>query len=294
MVEVRTIRGGVPFRVRVTADIVQGAIECNMGGGTPVGTEAWQQWNVNELTDLNNFDEISGFPVYKALLCDVVKVKSSISGDDSLVDSTESDDLNEALGEAVDAEPVKPVYLDNNATTQVADEVREAMLPFLGQKHGNPSSIHSAGRDARTAIETARRQVARLLNAQPRRIIFTSGGSEADNLAIKGVAYSLREKGNHIITTAVEHPAILNTCAYLEKDGFRITYLPVDFDGWVSPESLKKAMKDSTILVSIIMANNEVGTIVPIKELAAIAHEKGALFHTDAVQAVRKLKLYVQ
>lgn len=294
MVEVRTKRGSVPFRARVTDDIVQGAIECNMGGGTPVGTEAWQRSNVNELTDLTNFDEISGFPVYKALLCDVAKVESTISNNEYNIDSTESDDLNEALGETFDAEPFEPVYLDNNATTQVADEVREAMLPFLSQEHGNPSSIHSAGRDARTAIENARRQVARLLSAQPRRLIYTSGGSEADNLAIKGTAFPLREKGNHIITTAVEHPAVLNTCAFLEKEGFEITYLPVDDDGWVTPERLKKALKDSTILVSIIMANNEVGTILPIKELAAITHEKGALFHTDAVQAVGKIKVDVQ
>ncbi|MFC1953762.1 IscS subfamily cysteine desulfurase [Chloroflexota bacterium] len=294
MVEVCTKRGNVPFRARVTNDIVQGAIECNMGGGTPVGTEAWQQWNVNELTDLTNFDEISGFPVYKALLCDVVKVESTILNNEYYIDSSESDDLNETLGETLNAEPVKLVYLDNNATTQVADEVREAMLPFLSQEHGNPSSIHSIGRDARKAIENARRQTARLLNAQPRRLIFTSGGSEADNLALKGVASSLREKGNHIITTAAEHPAILNTCAFLEKEGFEITYLPVDYDGWLAPEHLEKAIKESTILVSIIMANNEVGTILPIRELAAITHKKGALFHTDAVQAVGKIKVDVQ
>jgi len=294
IVEVRTRRGSVPFRAHVTDDIVRGAIECNMGGGTPVGTEAWQQWNVNELTDLTNFDKISGFPVYKALLCDVVKVESTISNNEYHIGNSESDDLDETLGETFEAEPVKLVYLDNNATTQVADEVREAMLPFLNQEYGNPSSIHGIGRDARTSIENARRQVARLLNAQPRRLIFTGGGSEADNLAIKGVALSSREKGNHIITTTVEHPAILNTCAFLEKEGFEITYLPVDNDGWLAPTHLKKAIKDSTILVSIIMANNEVGTILPIKELAAITHKKGAIFHTDAVQAVGKIKLDIQ
>jgi cysteine desulfurase NifS len=168
------------------------------------------------------------------------------------------------------------------------------MLPYLGAAHGNPSSIYETGRNAREAIESARRQVARLVNSSPRRIIFTAGGSEADNLALKGVAFAARQKGNHIITSSIEHPAILNTCRYLEEMGYEVTYLDVDEYGWLAPSKLAQAITSNTILVSIIMANNEVGTILPIKELAAIAHEKEALFHTDAVQAVGKIKVDVE
>ena len=168
------------------------------------------------------------------------------------------------------------------------------MIPYLGVEHGNPSSIHGIGRDAREAVENARRQVARLINAPPRRIIFTGGGSEADNLAIKGVALAQRDKGNRIITTSVEHPAVLSTCRFLEKLGYNIIYLDVDENGWLAPETLRDAITDGTILVTIMMANNEVGTILPIKELCAIAHERGILFHTDAVQALGKIKVDVQ
>jgi len=168
------------------------------------------------------------------------------------------------------------------------------MIPYLGVEHGNPSSIHGVGRDAREAVENARRRVARLINAQPRRIIFTGGGSEADNLAIKGVAFAQRDKGNHIITTSIEHPAVLSTCRFLEKLGYNITYLNVDENGWLAPETLRDAITDGTILVTIIMANNEVGTILSIRELCTIAHERGILFHTDAVQAVGKIKVDVQ
>ncbi|MFQ5875212.1 MAG: cysteine desulfurase family protein, partial [Dehalococcoidia bacterium] len=151
----------------------------------------------------------------------------------------------------------KRINLDNNATTPVADEVREAMLPYLDIIHGNPSSIHSVGRDAREAVEMARRQLAELIKARPRRIIFTGGGSEADNLALKGIAFAKRDKGNHIITTTIEHPAILGACKFLEKLGYKITYLDVDENGWLAPDKLKKAITDDTILVSIMMANNE-------------------------------------
>ena len=168
------------------------------------------------------------------------------------------------------------------------------MIQYLEMDYGNPSSIHEMGRDAREAVEKARRQVAKLINAQPRRIIFTGGGSEADNLALKGVAFARRDNGNHIIATTIEHPAILSTCGFLERLGYRITYLEVDDDGWVIPDRLKKAITDDTVLVSVMMANNEVGTILPIKELCKIAHERGVLFHTDAVQAVGKIKVDVQ
>ncbi len=292
LVEVRTLRGSVPFRAQVTRNIVKGAIECNMGGGTPVGPKAWQAWNVNELTDIKNYDVISGFPVYKSLLCDVVKVEScprrSLRGVTSEGQECES---GVPVMSTQSAKPKRRVYLDNNATTEIADEVREAMLPYLESEHGNPSSIHTSGRGAREAIDKARRQVAKLINTQPRRIVFTGGGSEADNLAIKGVAFALRNRGNHIITTTIEHPAVLNACQFLEKLGYRVTYLEVDEFGCLDAEKLEDAITDDTILVSIMMANNEVGTILPIKELATIAHERGVLFHTDAVQAVGKVKV---
>ena len=167
--------------------------------------------------------------------------------------------------------------------------MREAILPYLEATFGNPSSIHGAGRDAKGAIEKARRQVARLINARPRRIIFTSGGSESNNLALKGVAFARRDRGTHIITSCVEHPATLATCRFLEGQGFRVTCLEVDRYGWLDPDLLRGAMTKETILVSIMMANNEVGTILPVRELCAIAHAQGALFHTDAVQAIGKI-----
>jgi cysteine desulfurase NifS len=294
LVEVHTIRGSVPFRAQVTQNITKGTIECNMGGGTPVGPSAWQKWNVNELTDLSNYDVISGFPVYKSLLCDVVKVKGAVRK--NRVPSTNkvrTVDLATNIASPQKIAIEKRVYLDNNATTLLAGEVREAMQPFLNFNHGNPSSIHDSGRKAREAIESARRQVANLINTQARRIVFTGGGSEADNLALKGAAFALREKGNHVITTAIEHPAILNTCKFLDKSGYRVTYLAVDEFGYIQPEKLEATITDKTILISIMLANNEVGTIEPIKELCAIAHERGVLFHTDAVQAAGKIKVDV-
>jgi len=293
LVEVSTLRGAVSFRARVTADIMRGAIECNMGGGTPVGPKAWQEWNVNELTDINNYDVISGFPVYKALLCDVVKIESGTVKTRRAV-SGEVTACDRVIFQTSKRKSGKRIYLDNNATTQVADAVREAMLPYLDLACGNPSSIHGAGRQAREAVENARRQVAKLINTHPRRIIFTGGGSEADNLALKGVAFTRRDKGDHIITTSIEHPAILGACKFLEKLGYQITYLEVDGNGWIAPETLREAITDNTILVSIMMANNEVGTILPVKELCAIAHEKDILFHTDAVQAVGKIRVDVE
>jgi cysteine desulfurase NifS len=186
------------------------------------------------------------------------------------------------------------IYLDNNATTQIANEVQQAMIPCLERDYGNPSSIHDMGREAKEAVEKARRQVAKLINARLRSIIFTSGGSEADNMALKGVAFALGDKGKHIITTAAEHPAVMSTCRFLEKLGYRVSYLEVDEDGWLEPARLERALTDDTILVSIIMANNEVGTILPIKELCCITHERGVLFHTDAIQAVGKIKVDVE
>ena len=294
LVEVRTPRGAVPFRARVTRDIASGAVECNMGGGGPVGPKAWQEWNVNELTDLGNYDEISGFPVYKALLCEVVKVEAGSAA----TRRTAQAHTAAACGPVVvrtanPAVPARRIYLDNNSTTRVADAVREAMLPYLEAAHGNPSSIHGAGREARDAIDAARNQVAALIHARPRRILFTGGGSEADNQAIKGVAFARRDAGTHIVTSAIEHPAVLQACRFLERMGYEVTYLPVDRDGRVAPSALRSALRDDTILVSLMMANNEVGTIQPIAELCAIAHERGATFHTDAVQAVGKIDVHV-
>jgi cysteine desulfurase NifS len=294
LVEVRTLRGAVPFRAVVTDAIVAGAIECNMGGGTPVGPAAWQEWNVNELTDLANADDISGFPVYKALLCDVVRVEAGAGSGRSIQLPAERCGPVILSAPAQRQRPSRHVYLDNNATTRVAGVVRDAMQPYLDASMGNPSSIHGAGRDAREAVENARRQVARLINARPRRIVFTGGGSESDNLALKGVAFAHRDRGTHIITSAIEHPAILETCRFLETIGFRITYLGVDEYGAVSPDALGRALTDDTILVSVMMANNEVGTIQPIAELCRLAHERGALFHTDAVQAAGKIPIDVR
>jgi len=291
LVNVTTSRGSVPFRALVTDDIMKGTIECSMGGGTPVGPEAWQEWNVNELTDLENFDEISGFPVYKALLCEVAKVASGKGVQRAISGRADKESMNIAPRVS---KPRQQIYLDNNATTPVAEAVREAMLPYLGADYGNPSSIHTVGREARAAVEKARRQVASLINTSPRRIIFTGSGSEADNLALIGAAYAQHDKGNHIITTAIEHHAVLNTAKFLEKAGFRVTYLEVDGFGCLETEKLREAITDDTILVSIMLANNEVGTILSVRELCDIAHERDILFHTDAVQAIGKIKVDVE
>ena len=295
LVEVQTLRGSIPFRARVTEDIVRGAVECNMGGGTPVGPKAWQEWNVNELTDLENYDEISGFPIYKALLCDVKKIdKGTLETKRTAGAVARMTEENYKDGITLREKSTTCIYLDNNATTRVADAVREAMLPFLAAQHGNPASLHRIGQEAHISVENARRQVAHLLNTRARRIIFTGSGSESDNMAIKGVAFAYRKKGNHIITTTIEHPAVLKTCAFLEKTGYKVTYLDVDEYGLVHPKDLKSAITNETILITIMMANNEVGTILPIKELAAVAHEKDILFHTDAVQAIAKISVDVK
>lgn len=293
LVEVRTPRGGVPFRARVSEDIMAGAIECNMGGGTPVGPRAWRENNVNTLTDLENADEISGFPVYKALLCEVIRLKPGSSAQKARAERRVRGNFS-LPDERAAAEPSPPaVYLDNNATTELDDAVLESMRPFLDACHGNPSSLHTAGREARIAVENARRRVARLINARPRRICFTGGGSEADNLAIKGVAFSRKEEGDHIITSKVEHPAVLGACDFLERMGWAVTYLDVDEFGDVQPETLRGAMTGRTVLVSLMMANNEVGTILRTRALSEIARAGGALFHTDAVQSVGKIRVDV-
>ncbi len=186
-----------------------------------------------------------------------------------------------------------PIYLDYNATTPLDSAVAEAMLPYIHHIFGNPSSSHSFGVSARQAVEKARQQVAGLLGCEIDEIIFTSGGSESNNFALKGVAFAYREKGNHIITSQIEHPAILEVCHYLEEKGFRVTYLPVDSDGIVDPAQVEKAINPQTILISIMHANNEVGTIQPIKEISRLAHKKGIIVHTDAAQSVGKIPVRV-
>jgi cysteine desulfurase len=188
---------------------------------------------------------------------------------------------------------MRRVYLDHAATTPVHPEVVEVMNHYMLEDWGNPSSIHSFGREARAGVDEARARVAALIGADPEEIVFTGGGTEADNLAIKGTAWELRNKGNHIITSAVEHHAVLHTVEWLEKQGFRATYLPVDGYGMVDPGDVEKAITSSTILVSIMAANNEVGTVQPIAEIARICREKGVRFHTDAVQAVGQLPIDV-
>lgn len=181
---------------------------------------------------------------------------------------------------------MQKVYLDNAATTRVRDEVAAEMLPVMTENFGNASSVHSFGRNARKALENARSQVAAAIGAKKEEIYFTAGGSEADNWVIKGAAHKLKGKGNHIITTAVEHHAILHTCQTLEKEGFAVTYLPVDHMGLVSADQVEKAITPETILVSIMMANNEIGTIQPIAEIGEVCSRHKVLLHTDAVQAV--------
>ncbi len=187
---------------------------------------------------------------------------------------------------------MEKIYLDHNATTPVHAEVLKEMLPYFSEEYGNASSLHSLGRKAREAVEGARANVARLIGpVEPVDIVFTASGTESDNFAIKGTAHALKNKGRHIITGRIEHHAVLNTCEFLAKEGYEVTYIPVDECGLIDIDDLKRSIRYDTILVSIMFANNEVGTIEPVKEIAAIAHEKGALFHTDAVQALGKLPI---
>jgi cysteine desulfurase len=186
------------------------------------------------------------------------------------------------------------IYLDHAATTPTRPEVVEAMMPYFTEHFGNASSIYQIGRDNRKAVDAARADVARVLGAEQTEIFFTGSGSEADNWAVKGAASARSAKGRHLITSAIEHPAVLEVFEWLAKNGYEVTYLPVDADGLVSPQSLRAAMRPDTTLVSIMVANNEIGTIQPIAELAAIAHEGGALFHTDAVQAAGNIRVHVR
>lgn len=290
-VTITTARGAVTMRAIVTDDIIRGAIDANMGGGGPVGPKSWQDCNINDLTSLERYDPISGFPVYKTLLCQVAKA-----------DSENSDTFNIGSGEyAITAhdssewQSTNRVYLDHNATTPVHENVREAMNQTTA--YGNPSSIYGEGRQGRAVIDTARRAVAQLINCTAKRLIFTSGGSEANNMAIKGVIFSktiFNSNKRHLITSSIEHPSVLKTFQNLEQFGFNVTYLNVDKYGTVDVDDLKAALTETTALVSIMMANNETGSIQPIKALAAAAKQSGAVFHTDAVQAIGKIPVDVE
>jgi cysteine desulfurase NifS len=287
LVQIRTQRGTVEMYAIVTDDIVQGAIEASGMGGGPLGPKEWQNACINDLTDLHRYDPISGFPVYKALLCDVVKVAK---GDTRQVAPS---------GEYTPDTTVKRhevnhrIYLDHNATTPLDEGVKQTLIEFM-ECYGNPSSIYAAGKEAHQALETARRSVALLINSTARRITFTGGGSEANNLAIKGVAFANTNGKNHLITTVIEHPSVLSTCRWLEERGFSVTYLPVDASGMVNPRDLKAAITPRTCLISIMMANNETGTLQPIPELSAIAKERGICFHTDGVQAAGKIPIDIE
>ncbi|MCK4240806.1 MAG: cysteine desulfurase NifS [Candidatus Atribacteria bacterium] len=188
---------------------------------------------------------------------------------------------------------MKRIYMDHAATTSTDSEVVKAMEPYFTQKYGNPNSIHSFGQEAREAVEEARKKIAHLIGANPSEIIFTGGGTESDNFAIKGIAWANQKKGNHIITSKIEHHAVLHSCQFLEKHGFKVTYLPVDKYGLIDPEEVKRAITDQTILVTIMHANNEIGTIEPIKEIGKVVKEAGIYFHTDSVQTAGHIPINV-
>ena len=186
------------------------------------------------------------------------------------------------------------IYFDNSATTKIKTEVLNEMMPFLTSEFGNASSMYSIGRNSKRAIEKARKKVAELINCNSSEVFFTAGGSESDNIALKGFAYANNEKGNHIITSKIEHPAILETCQMLEKQGFEVSYINVDEDGFIKLDELQNAIRPKTILISVMTANNEIGTIQPIEKIAQIAHSHNIVFHTDAVQGIGNMKIDVQ
>lgn len=189
---------------------------------------------------------------------------------------------------------MKTVYFDNAATTKLDEKVLESMMPYFGENYGNASSIYKLARDARKAVEESREKIAKIINCKPSEIYFTAGGSESDNTAIKGIARNYKNKGNHIITSKIEHPAVLDSCKELESEGFEVSYISVDENGIINLEELKRAIRPTTILITVMFANNEIGTIEPIKEIGEIAKENNIYFHTDAVQAMGSLKIDVK
>jgi cysteine desulfurase NifS len=283
---VETPRGRLAFQARVTLDIVAGAIDADMGGGGPLGPKEWRDCNVNQLTDPLNLDPISGFPVYKTLLCQVEKASTTVQ-------KARTEEAEAMVVQPI-PQPARRIYLDHNATTPLHNEVLAAMLPFLSEEWGNPSSIHSFGNRAHNALEQARRQVAQALNCTARRLIFTGGGSEAINLAIGGVAAADGSARRHLLTSAIEHPAVMAACRSLIERGFELTIVPVDGSGRVRVSEVRRALRPDTLLVSIMLANNESGALQPVVELAALTRAQGALFHVDAVQALGKMPLDVE
>lgn len=286
-VRLSTRRGSVEMYALVSDDIVRGAIEASAMGGGPLGPEAWRKANVNELTDLQRYDPISGFPVYKALLCRVDKV--SAGKEEDVGDRGEY----RVGARREEKEEVRRVYFDHNATTPLAPEVEAAVAGGM-RTFGNPSAIYREGKRARGEMERARRSAALLVNATARRIHFTGGGSEANNLALKGAVFRAEESRRHIVTSAIEHPSVLAVCRWLEGRGYSVTYLGVDGEGRVRSEDLQRAVTEKTCLVSVMLANNETGALQPLRELAAIARKRGALVHSDAVQAAGKIPVDVE
>ncbi|MFW5930962.1 MAG: IscS subfamily cysteine desulfurase, partial [Desulfosalsimonas sp.] len=286
-VRITTPRGSVCMRARVTDDIAPGSIDANHACGSPLGPEDWRSTNVNDLTDLDQYDPISGFPVYKSLLCEVEKAgaeeRQEIGSEELSADEI-------AVGRQEQTAVPEILYLDHNATAPIHPAVMEVVGKAM-ETYGNPSSIHSQGIGAGKILDEARRNTAGALGCTARRVVFTGGGTEAANLAIKGVAACCADGRSHIVTSAIEHPAVLNTCRWLETRGYPVTYLGVDEAGRVRPEDLEAAISDRTLLVSVMTANNETGVIQPISELAGIAKNHGALFHTDAVQAFGKIPI---
>jgi cysteine sulfinate desulfinase/cysteine desulfurase-like protein len=289
MVKISSPRGSVKMRALVTDDIVKGSIDANHASGGPVGPEAWKKTNVNELTDLEQYDPISGFPIYNSLLCEIARIDDPTTCETL----TTGEITKEELSYTTYKTPQRQVYLDNNATTPLNNSVKQAMQEVM-HIYGNPSSIHEVGKKAKLMIDSARRSLAHVLNSTARRVVFTGGGTEANNLAIKGYLLSKPDKRRHIITSQIEHPSVLETFRWLEKNGYRITYLSVDHNGLVDPVELQENINSDTTLVSIMMVNNDTGTIQPIEELIPIAHDAGVIFHTDAIQAFGKIPLNLQ
>jgi cysteine sulfinate desulfinase/cysteine desulfurase-like protein/anaerobic selenocysteine-containing dehydrogenase len=284
LVRVSTLRGNVLMRALVTDDIAPGRIEANHACGSPVGPERWSGQNINSLTDLQNYDPISGFPVYKCLLCEVQK--SDEAERRVSVDSGEA--FEAEPGALRPAAPAREIYLDHNATTPVAPEVQEAMRESL-EEYGNPSSIHRAGERARSAVEEARRKVAATVGCTPRRVVFTGSGSEANNLAIKGVALRNRQGRGRFITTGIEHPSVLGAFKWLQRLGFAVTVLQPDARGMIDPVDFERALTPDTVLASVMLANNETGVVQPVREMAEAASRHGVLMHCDAIQGLGKI-----
>ncbi|MFO8056407.1 MAG: aminotransferase class V-fold PLP-dependent enzyme [bacterium] len=287
MARITTPRGSLTMRVEVSDDMTPGSVDLNHACGSPVGPEAWSSRNVNELTDLMNYDPVSGFPVYKCLLCEVEKAE----GERIEVRSCEltADELDWPDAEVKGEE----IYLDHNATTWLSEEVKQEISSFLCE-YGNPSSIHQAGARVKKKTDEARRKVAAALHCTPRRIVFTGSGSEANNLAIKGAAFQRWHDKPHFITTAIEHPSTLKAMQWLADMGFGLTVLEPEPNGIVDAEKFEKAISENPVLASVMLANNETGAIQPVEDMARIARERGVLFHCDAVQGFGKIPLDVE